>query len=54
MLHHQDWIFIACGFFNVKNGVMVKYQHILVFESTHEIGFLFDCNQQLQNMFMGF
>ncbi len=45
----QDQTFLVHGFFNVCNDTTIRYRHIFVFESMHElIYFLSNYNQQLQ------
>jgi hypothetical protein len=38
-------IFVVYDFFDIQSGAMAKYWHIFAFESTNELGFLFNCNQ---------
>jgi hypothetical protein len=49
----QNQIFVVHGFFNASNHTTSRYQHIYIFESRHELGFLSNYNWWLRNMLMG-
>jgi hypothetical protein len=49
----QNQIFVVHGFFNAYNHTTSRYQHIYIFESRHELGFLSNYNCWLGNMLMG-